>query len=174
MSEPNNTYKISRTCSSCNHLEELALTKREAAFQTVDINIELGYKCKVCSSTTFSTSYEFPDLDFELIREWTLDPNLHLLEQDEELLLADGRYLDSIIQLLDTPLMFDHKRNILMDALCIIVYDNSIIEDVHHDEALRLKVISELNKRIDKLKLADNWIMEYIKEVVYPQLDFGN
>ena len=60
-----------------------------------------------------------------------------------------------------------------MDSLCIIVYDNSIADNHKKDEKLKLRVIKELNKRIKKLKQANNWIMDYIKEVVYPQLELN-
>lgn len=95
------------------------------------------------------------------------------MPQDEELLLAEEQYLDMILQVLDTVPISEHKRDLLMDALCVIVYDNTTEDDSQTKDKLKEKVIQELNKRQDKLKLADNWIADYIKKVVYPQLDFG-
>jgi len=109
-------------------------------------------------------------LDYELLKEWAINPDLYLMEQDEELLLADGKYLDLILNILDTVSIPKHKTDLLMDALCIIIYDNSIDDNDNQDIDLKKKVIVELNKRLDKLKLADEWIMDYIKDVVYPQL----
>ena len=117
------------------------------------------------------TSYQTPDLDFELLKEWATNPNLHLMPQDEELLLADEKYLDNILNILDNVAILDHKRNLLMDALCVIVYDNTIDDNEQKDENLKERVIKELNKRTDQLKQADDWIMDYIKEIVYPQLE---
>ena len=173
MTPSNETYKIERTCTVCGQREELIVTKREAAFELFDINKVLAQTCKRCSSTSFTTAYQRPDLDFDLLKEWATNSDLYLMPQDEELLLADEQYVSMILQVLDTISIPDHKRDLLMDALCVIVYDNTSNDNSQRDEQLKKKVIEELNKRQDKLKLADNWIMDYIKDVVYPQLDFG-
>lgn len=173
MTQPNETYAIERTCTVCGHTEKLTVTKREAAFELFDIRNALGQECKKCSSTSFTTSYQRPDLDLDLLKEWATNPDLYLMPQDEELLLAEEQYLEMILHVLDTVSIPDHKRDLLMDALCVIVYDNTNDDNSQADELLKQRVIKELNKRQDKLKLADNWIADYIKEVVYPQLDFS-
>ena len=99
---------------------------------------------------------------------------MYLIPQDEELLLADEPYVNMILEVLDTTPILDHKRDLLLDALCVIVYDNSNSDNSQRDEQLRKRVVDELNKRQDMLKLADKWIMDYIKVVVYPQLGFGS
>lgn len=165
------TYKILRECSQCGHQDEIEVSKREAAFELVDINTILGQSCKKCSSTKFSTSYQRTELDFELLKEWATDQELFLMPQDEELLLAEGNYVNDILDILDTISIPDQKRNLLMYALCVIVYDNSIDDNLQKDIELKKRVISELNKRKDKLKLADDWIKDYIKDVVFPQLN---
>ncbi len=164
-------YNIERTCSNCGHKERISVSKREAAFELVDYNQVLGQKCKKCSKDKFSISFERPNLDFDLLKEWSTNLELYLMPQDEELLLADEIYLDLILQILDTVTIPDNKRNLLMDSLCVIVFDNTIDDNHEKDEQLKNRVISELNTRRDKLKLADDWIMDYIKEVVYPQLE---
>ena len=164
------SYTIERTCSNCGNKERISVSKREAAFELVDIDEVIGKKCKKCSASAFSTSYQTPDLDFELLKEWATNSDLYLMPQDEELLLADEKYLENILDLLDNVSIPDQKRNLLMDALCIIVYDNSVDDNKQKDETLKQRVIRELNKRTEKLKQADDWIMDYIKEVVYPQL----
>lgn len=173
MTQSDKTYKIERTCTVCGHAEKLFVTKREAAFELFDIDKALEQKCKNCSSASFTTAYERPDLDFDLLKEWATNSDLYLMPQDEELLLAEEQYLDMILRVLDTISIPDHKRDLLMDALCVIVYDNTNKDNSQRDEQLKNRVIKELNKRQDKLKLADNWIADYIKDVVYPQLDLG-
>lgn len=163
-------WKIERTCSNCGHKDELFVAKREAAFELVKINDVLGNTCSRCSSTTFRTAYKMLALDFELLKEWATGPELYLMEQDEELLLADKKYIDMILQVLDTISIPEHKRNVLLDALCVIVYDNTVERNPKGDKRLRRRVIEELNKRQEMLKLADDFIMDYIKNVVYPQL----
>ncbi|WP_232825787.1 hypothetical protein, partial [Algoriphagus litoralis] len=165
------SYTIERECSNCGSKEQISVSRREAAFELVDINEVVGNKCKICSASKFMTSYQTPDLDFELLKEWATNPDLHLMPQDEELLLADEKYLQNILNILDNVAILDHKRNLLMDALCVIVYDNTIDENEQKDENLKERAIKELNKRTDQLKQADDWIMDYIKEVVYPQLE---
>ena len=41
-----------------------------------------------------------------------------------------------------------------MDALCVIVYDNTNKDNSQRDEQLKKRVIGEHNKRQDKLRLA--------------------
>ena len=166
-------YNIERTCFNCGNKERISVSKKEAAFELVDINTVLGQKCKQCSSTTFSTTFERPDLDFELLKDWATNPALYLMPQDEELLLADEKYLENILNILDNVSILEQKRNLLMDALCVIVYENTIEDNQQKDENLKQQVIRELNKRIEKLKQADDWIMDYLKEVVYPQLELN-
>ena len=164
-------YTIERTCSNCGNKERISVSKKEAAFELVDINEVIGKKCKKCAGTSFSTSFERPDLDFELLTEWATNSDLYLVPQDEEILLADEKYLENILNILDSVSISDQKRNLLLEALCVIAYDNTVEENPQKDANLRQRVISELNKRTDKLKQADDWIMDYLKEVVYPQLE---
>lgn len=165
------SYTIERECSNCGNKEQISVSRREAAFELVDINEVVGKNCKKCSASKFYTYYQTPDLDFELLKEWATNPELYLMEQDEELLLADEKYLDNILNILDNVSLHDHKRNLLMNALCVIVYDNSIDDNEQKDENLKKRVIKELNKRTDQLKQTDDWIMDYLKEVVYRQLE---
>jgi hypothetical protein len=172
MTRSENIWKIERTCSKCGQKDAVSISKRDAAFELVDINDILGNTCKRCSSTSFTTSYQRPDLEFYLLKEWATNPDLHLMPQDEELLLADEKYVDMILQVLDTVPIPDHKRDLLMNALCILVYDNTVDDNFQRNDKLKNRVIKELNERQEKLKLADKWIPNYIKEIVYPKLNF--
>lgn len=144
-------------------------SKRQAAFELFDEG-ELMSDCGKCGKSTFESAFEIPELDELLFNEWATDPELHLMPQDEELLIADEKYLDLILNALDNLELDKHKRDLLMDALCVIVYDNSHEENESPNIELREIVLGELRKRRDKLELADDWIMDYIKELVYPQL----
>tara|TARA_Y100000782_G_scaffold115436_1_gene158407 strand:+ start:8780 stop:9298 length:519 start_codon:yes stop_codon:yes gene_type:complete len=165
------SYIIERECSNCGSIERISVSRREAAFELVDINDVVGNNCKKCSASKFITSYQTPELDYELLKEWATNSELFLMEQDEELLLADEKYLNNILSILDNVSLLDHKRNLLMDALCIVVNDNTVEGNQEKDDNLRERVIKELNKRTDLLNQANDWIMDYIKEVVYPQLE---
>lgn len=163
-------YTIERICLN-GHIQRISVSKREVAFELIDINEVLGPQCESCHSTTFSTTHEIPEIDFELLQEWSTNSDLHFMPQDEELLLADEKYLDMILEILDDVQLPDHKRNVLIDALCVIVYDNTVEENKKRNNQLKNRVIAELNKRREQLVLADGWIMDYIKDVVYPQLN---
>ncbi len=57
------------------------------------------------------------------------------------------------------------------DMTMHMVYDNSYEKNDFPNLALRETVLNEFRKRRDKLEQADEWIMDYIKELVYPQLN---
>lgn len=166
------TYKFKRECMKCGHIDEIEVSEREAAFELVDINTVLGTNCRQCSSTQYVIYHPRPKLSISLLKEWALNLDLYLMEQDEDLILAEGQYLDMILKIIDTEIIPDEKRNLLMSALCVMVYDNSDSDHQNPDIELRARVVEELNKRSEKLLLADDWIMDYIKKVVYPQLNF--
>jgi hypothetical protein len=166
-------YIIERTCLNCGNIERICVSKRDAAFELVDINEVLGQRCKKCLEKKFLTTNEMPELDYKLIKEWSTNLDLHLMPQDEELLLANERYLENILQILDNVSIPDQKRNILMDVLCIIVYNNSVDDNSSKNDDLKERVVGELNKRKEKLRQADDWINDYIKKVVYPQLELN-
>lgn len=165
------TCTISRACSVCGYQDGITISNREAAFELVDINNLLGRTCRKCNSKMIITAYQTPDLDYELIEEWATNTELYLMQQDEELLLAEEKHLDNILYILDTVSIPDYKRDVLLEALCIIIYDNTHQDNVHKDSELKDKVVAALNKRLDKLKLAESWISDYIKDIVFPQLN---
>lgn len=168
--EQNKKYNIKRECSNCGQITEIEVSKRESAFDLYDINKSLGLVCNKCKLTNFITYFDKPELDFELLKEWAKDPDLSLMEQDEDLIIAEAKYLEIILNVLDNEEILLQKNNILIEALCVIIYDNSVEGNEKPDNDLKKRVIEELNKRQDKLKLAEGWIMDYIKVVVYPQL----
>lgn len=111
---------------------------------------------------------KFKNSEFE---KWVADKDFYFLGQDEEIWLANGEDIDDILTMIDQCTLPKNKQNILVEALCVIVFDNTPEEDEKIDNELRERVIMELNKRMDKLEIADKVIMPYIKKVVYPQLD---
>lgn len=167
-------YKVERICSNCKFEEQITISKREAAFELVNIDKALGSKCPKCFEEKFTVFCHLPTLDQELLAEWAKEEELHLAPQDEELLLADEQYLEIILNALDDSQTLMRKKCILLDALCVIVYDNSVIDGnlLNSDSDLHLKekVLEELGKRKLLLMQAGDCIMDYIKKVVYPQL----
>lgn len=169
------TCYIERTCENCGHKDRISISKKEAAFELVNINKVSGPTCKKCSQTEFSFFYKKPHWDLELLEEWAADNTLFLMPQDEGLELAYDVDVDIILHILDNVPTSKYKRLVLLEALCVIVWENSTgggIEN-ENDQELKQQVIDELNKRIEGLKEADDWIGDYIKKVVYPQLDMS-
>ncbi len=111
---------------------------------------------------------KFKNSQFE---KWVEDKDFYFLGQDEEIWLANGEDVEDILTMLDHCILTKNKKNILVQALCVIVYDNTPEEDEKLNSELRERVVLELNKRMDKLEIADKVVMPYIKKVVYPQLD---
>ncbi|MEQ9288706.1 MAG: hypothetical protein RIG77_17425 [Cyclobacteriaceae bacterium] len=168
MQEPK-TYKYSRTCTNCGDIKTFQLDKRQVAFELFNEQ-QLNSNCSNCGKSTFNSTFETPELDEQLFNEWATDPELHLMPQDEELIIADEKYLHLILNALDNLELDKHKQDLMMDALCVIVYDNSHEENDSPNLELKETVLNELRKRRDKLEQANEWIMDYIKELVYPQL----
>lgn len=154
MSQQKDAYGITRKCFSCGHEENALLAKREAAFMLANMEQLFGPTCKKCSSTSFGREMEFADLDLALLVEWATNDSLRVLDQDEDVILAKDRYVDMILYVLDTVNMSDYKRNVLMEALCVLVYDNSEKDGEEFpsppDTLLKARVIEELKKRRDK------------------------
>ena len=65
----------------------------------------------------------------------------------------------------------------MIEAFCVLLYDNTVAPEEYSEkenkerESIAKKVRPELLKRKNRIKEAENSIMEYIQEVVYPQID---
>ncbi len=113
----------------------------------------------------------------EVLEKWAFDEEYLISPQDEEIILAEEMYLEDILYMIDNYDLSPYKHSVLMTALCIIVFDNSFDEELgeynsyDYDLELRDRVISELNKRLDKVMAVENYmLLPYVKKVVYPQL----
>jgi len=71
------SYTIERECSNCGSKEQISVSRREAAFELVDINEVIGKNCIKCSASKCITYYQTPDWDFGLLKEWATNPDLH-------------------------------------------------------------------------------------------------
>lgn len=105
--------------------------------------------------------------------EWATDATLSLLEQDEELLLADYTHIDALLAVLDNGTALPEKRGIIVEALCIVVYDNLNPENPlpsSERERIADDVIDELLKRMPTVLEHKNAVMDYVQKVVFPRL----
>jgi hypothetical protein len=174
MEKQSHQYYITRTCKTCGDKEDIFLTKKQKAFELYDFGKIWNQNCKICNSSECLSVSSIPiELDKELLLEWSYDNNIHLMPQDEELLIADEKYIKLILDIIDNYEILETKRKILFEALCIIIYDNIIDNsdiEIKKDTELIERVTKELIKRKILLLKADEWIPDYIKKVFFPEL----
>jgi len=164
----------------CGNRDAVGLTKREAAFDLYEDCKEIwDTKCSKCGSKKwYSSQVTKPDYDKELMLEWGNNLDLFFMEQDEGLMLAEEKYIDLILDTIDNHKILDHKRTILVEALCVLIYDNSgellgkeiNLKEVENRSKIASRVAKELKARKKIVLLAEDWIMDYIKERVFPIL----
>lgn len=170
-------YKLTRTCKDCKNVDSIELTKVESAFELYNSNTIWKSSCTNCGSTNCeSLGHHHPTLDKELLDMWGNNPELFLMEQDQELLLAEYDYFTMLLEAIDESKYLDTKINVLIEAICVLLYDNTVSPDEYSQkennerEIIANKVRPELIKRKDKILNAGDSVMEYIQEIVYPQI----
>ncbi len=153
------------------------LTKIEAAFELYDSSKFWKTPCSNCNSINCeSLGHSYPPLDKELLDIWGNDPELFLMEQDQELLLAEYDYFPMLLKAIDESKYLKSKINVLIEAVCILLYDNTIAPEEYSEkenrerESIAEKVRPELIKRKDKIIEAGDSVMKYIQKIVYPQI----
>ena len=149
-------YWISRSCKSCGHEDKLELTKVQSAFHLYDTSAIWTQECSVCKSVECQIiQHPLVKLDQELLDIWGHNPQLAMMPQDEELFLAEIEYLPIILQAIDEKRYLPAKLNILLEALCILLYDN-VVDSFEYslEENLKRKQIADTVKpeleRVDK------------------------
>ncbi|MDQ2793912.1 MAG: hypothetical protein M3Y12_07890 [Bacteroidota bacterium] len=109
-------------------------------------------------------------MDKEILLEWATNASLHLMLQDEELFLADENYVELMLDVLDNCEILPTKKEVIIEAMCVIIYDNLHEENQEADKDLVQKIRNELLSRKQLVIAAEHGIMNYIKEVVFPVL----
>ncbi len=161
-------YEYNRRCE-CGHTEAIEVTRKEACFNLKGHEI-WRKKCPKCGkSNSKSMSAPFVEIEKDLLLEWGNNENYRFLDQDEDLILARESYIDLILDVLDNHQILQNKRNILIGALCVIIFDNVETDDKPNQDLID-RLIKELKKRPDDVKNAESWISDYIAEVVFPML----
>jgi hypothetical protein len=174
-------YKLTRTCGDCFNVETIMLSKIEAAFETYNSKSIWNLECSKCQSTKCqSVGKEEPKLDKELLDIWGNDSDLTFSEQDQELFLAEFEYFPLLLEAIDQNVYNINKTNILVEAICVILYDNSVsmeqfsdIENQERERVARL-VRPELIKRKNLIIQAGDSVMEYVRNIVNPQIGIEN
>ncbi len=170
-------YKLTRTCKDCKHIDSIELTKVEAAFELYDSSKIWKMPCSNCGSISCeSLGQHHLTLDKELLDIWGYNPELFFMEQDQELLLAEYKYFHMLLEAIDESKYLKSKIDVLVEAICILLYDNTVSPEEYsykenkERESIAEKVRPELIKRNARIADAGDAVMDYIKEVVYPQI----
>lgn len=173
--------KIIKLCKECQNINTIEISEREAAFDELRSSKSIHYKCIKCNSASFST-ISYPKINFYnklIFNEWGTNQDLHFLDQDEAIFLAELDNLDNIIFGIESDLFLESKKLILLETLCILLYDLTYPSDefsIEEDEIRKNNsqiVLPELIKRKEQiLKLGKNkgFISDYVIKVVLPQL----
>lgn len=158
-------YQYQRTCK-CGNVDSIEVTRREAAFGLKEK--EIWYQpCSKCGRKDFAfLSHPQTEFDMDLLLEWGNNADYYFMEQDEELLLAEEHYIDMILDVLDNHQILYKKRKVLIEVLCVIIYDNTISDD--GNQHIIDRVAEELKNRKQEVLNAQDSIMDYIKEVAFP------
>lgn len=158
-------YEYRKFCK-CGNVDSIEVTRKEAAFGLKEKEI-WNQECSKCGKKDFtSLSHPQPNFEIDLLVEWGNNPDYFFMEQDEDLMLAEEKNIDMILDVLDNHQILNQKRNILIEALCVIIYDNCNSDE--DNQNLIDRVANELKKRKTDVLNAQDWIMDYIKEVSFP------
>ncbi len=170
-------YSTKRTCKDCNHIDIYPVTKIEAAFEGSNSSKIWKMPCSKCGSKNCSgVSYSIVSIDQELLDIWGKDSKLFFLSQDEELILAEIDYLPIILKAIDEGNYLKGKIEVLIEALCVLLYDNTVKrkeyskEYIEAGEEIATMVRPELIKRKDMVFAARKRIWDYLKKGVFPQI----
>jgi len=108
----------------------------------------------------------------ELFEQWIRDSDLTVLSQDEDLIIGTGENLELLEEFLQRQDAVPGKREVLLSAICVVLYDNSPDVDDPDDSRsseFAAKAEAILKRNIDAFdELNEDYICDYIKEIVYP------
>ncbi|GGB67813.1 hypothetical protein GCM10007424_04750 [Flavobacterium suaedae] len=170
-------FLAQKQCKKCRNIDEYQITKIEAAFSLKDDFI-YNQACSKCGSKDYvSYSRDLVAVDQEILDIWGNNPSYHFLDQDEDLLLAYMQYMPILLNAVDNNLYPQEKLNIVILALCILLYDNTgDYSQYSAEESKKMQqnaaiIQAELLKRNNIIFKHQDVIMNYIKKRVFPLID---
>ncbi len=160
-------YKYRRACK-CGNVDFIEFTKIEAAFELYHERL-INVCCTKCGGKNMcSGAISPPGIDRELLTIWSENPNYLFCEQDQDLVLAQyENNIDLYLEFIDKESTPIGKRNVLIEALCVMVYERANNKNKNQNTILK-KLIEELQNRKELVSNAQYWIMGYIKKVAFP------
>ena len=146
------------------------------SIDNTDKIMEYNLKRECGSDKAYSLQHAHPKLDKEILDIWGNDPKLFLMIQDEEIFLAEYDYFPMLLKAIDESKYPKSKIDVLIEAICVLLYDNTVAPEEYSEkenrerESIAKKVRPELIKRKNRIIEAGDLVMEYIQEIVYPQI----
>jgi len=180
-------YIYQQTCERGHTIKEF-LTEADAfSLRTLkQLSGRYGEPCKTCGRRISSLSTPTVEVNGRTLNQWLYNLDLAYSEQDEEFVLCDREFLPLLLEGVDKPDALPEKRAKLLEALCILAYDNTpsamrknspfettglSIAPEEVDDDLRTTVLRELRKRIallESLRLYMSCI--YVQAVIFPMI----
>lgn len=171
-------YKLTRICENCKNEDVFEFTKIQTAFDLYDVDEIYNRPCSKCYSLIPEClNLPFVKLDKEILDMWGNNEELYLNPQDEEIILAEMHYFPLILNSINEGQYLKRKIEILLESICILLYDNTVSsnefsEEENIERKKNVEIIRpELIRLKDKIKESEKHIMEYIKVVVFPQIE---
>jgi hypothetical protein len=180
-------YVLRLSCKR-HHTRTIDVTESEVFSLTAQRQFDtyMGKPCKTCGRPISSMSIPAVEFNERTLALWLYNPDNIYSPQDEELILAQPEYLPLLLQGIDTKDALPSKRSTLLEALCVLVYDNTPsdmrgnspfekpsdnIPPEETDEAIRVAVLEELRGRanlVRELQIHMNSV--YVNAVVFPMI----
>ena len=83
------------------------------------------------------------------------------------LLAQHNENIDLYLKFIDQNEIDIGKRNVLIEALCVMIYDKANKSDQKSLDIIST-IATELKKRSELVQQSESWIMDYIKKVSFP------
>jgi hypothetical protein len=108
----------------------------------------------------------------ELFEIWFHNSDLSVMSQDEDLIIGEESNLEFLEEFLQRDDGAKGKRDILLSAICVILFDNIFDPDDPNDDSnsdFAVKAELVLKRNIELFdQLNEDYIPDYIKDKVYP------
>lgn len=163
-------YQYQRGCE-CGNIDSLEVSKIEAAFELNYLSFSKR-ECSKCGEKKMSFgSINSPEIDRELLTIWAENIDYLFCPQDEGLTLAQYKEnIDLYLEFIDDEIINAEKKNVLIEALCVMIYDRVDKTDKEDLDIIN-KIATELKLRKNQVLFSQHWIMDYIKKVSFPIIE---
>lgn len=167
-------FLIIKHCNNCGKNEYVFPQNKFLNF----LERKKSNKCTFCKSSTKNVTVTTENIEWDTakILAWALADKEHIFGsgQDEEIVMAEVKYLLVYLQVIQKYAIPLSKRRTLTFVLCIIMYNHLTghVNGMEIYDDVKYKVLKDhLLSNIDDVLDIEHWRMsENIREVVFPEL----